>query len=133
MALFTQAQKSYIDRAIAGLRAAMGAGAQAWQFTSSAQITGTTPLLIGGFYLPAGSYAPISANLGCGAPSYAATVKLKTQAGATIASLSGSGGLSWKTASGGFTLATPEYVDVTLEANHPSATAYLRGFILTKA
>lgn len=96
---------------------------------SSASIQGTTPLLVGSGWLPAGTYQPPEADMGCGNPTDAATVKLLERgSGTLIAAIGGSaGGVDWVTASAGFSLAADTYVDVTLEADSSSATAYIRG------
>ncbi len=92
------------------------------------QITGTTATIVGSIRLPAGTYTP-SAMLGCGNPTYAATLLLKD--GATTKDTIGgtAGGIAWRTGAG-FTLAATTDIDIYIYANNASATAYLRSLTL---
>ncbi len=88
----------------------------------------TTPLNVGSVWLNAATYQAPEADIGCASPAHAATLKLKQADGTVLATVGGTaGGVQWRHASAGFTLATGQYVDITLESNHATAIAVPRG------
>jgi hypothetical protein len=88
----------------------------------------TVPLNVGSVWLDSATYQAPTADIGCADPAYAATLKIVKSDGTVLATVGGSaGGMAWHTASAGFTLANAANVDITLESNHQTAVAIVRG------
>jgi hypothetical protein len=97
--------------------------------SAQAQHTGTVPLLLLSALLPAGDYAPPAAMLGCVDPAQAATLEIvKESDGTTLATIGGTaGGLAWREAAAGFSLAAETLISIGLAASTAGAVAVVRG------
>lgn len=96
--------------------------------TLNTQTTGTAPIIVGGLKLAARTYSAPAAAIGCGNPANAATLEIRQADGTVLATIGGTaGGLDWRTAPAGFTLAAAEFVDLVLYTDSADAVAFIRG------
>lgn len=100
-------------------------------FLSTHTVIGPYPTLIGSTRLIAGTYPAPSAEVGCGDPAYAATLELRDASNALLATIGGvPGGVAWRTAAAGFTLAATTDINLILYTNAAGQPAFIHGFTL---
>ena len=99
-------------------------------FLSSNTFAGTVPKLLGAYRLVAGTYPAPSAEFGCGDPFYTATIELRDENSLLLATLGGiPGGVAWRTANQGYTLAATTTVSLYGYTNTAGQPAFIHGFL----
>lgn len=100
-------------------------------FPSVSMSSGMAHFMIGSLWLVAGTYSTLKAALGCGNPSHAATLALAKEDGTVIATVGGTaGGVTWRTASSGFTVSADMNVDLLLYGNAAGSVNFMKGLML---
>ena len=95
-------------------------------------VVGIVPKVVGVVMLPAGEYAPPSADLGCPTtPAFTAILTLVDAAnGAVLATIEGPGTMAWQPASAGFTLTGDTSIELQLVGSSAPAVALIKGLLL---
>lgn len=93
-------------------------------------VIGTVPTIVGSQTLPANTYGIPAALAGAGNPTVSITVQLRLQDGTVLSTISGTGGLYWRTANGGFTLAVDTIVDLVAYTDSVNEPGFIHSFNL---
>jgi hypothetical protein len=112
-------------RIIAATNGSGGSGDTSYGFVEVARtVTGTTPLLVAEFTLPAGIYTEFSAVIGSAISTTIATLTIKNPAGTTLKTLTRTG-TPLQVSTIGFTLATDTLVGFYLSGDTTTTQSYI--------